>query len=153
MENLSNFAERLEMCMTEKNVDAPQLAALLDVDSTTVYNYLRKKYLPSLKHLIFLADYFNCTADFLLGLEDENQSKVFYKCPAFPEQLKFLKSEIKCPWRYIYIKSEIPESTFYNWKDGKFDPNIIGILSLAKGLECPVDVIIGRARCWRFNLK
>mgnify|MGYP006990149611 CR=1 FL=1 len=30
---------------------------------------------------ILLADFFNCSTDFLLGLEDENYSSYFEKCP------------------------------------------------------------------------
>ncbi len=146
MENLSIFADRLEMLMSEKNVDVATLSSVLGVNSTSVYAYLRNVQFPSFKHLVTLANYFNCTTDFLLGLEDENQSSVFYDCPPFQEQLKILKAHYDCPWRHFYINAKIPENTFYNWKNGRFDPTVNGIIALARSLRCSVDFLIGRAK-------
>ena len=146
MDNMSNFVERLDSFMFENGVTAIKLSNDIGIDSTTITRYLQEKRAPSVDTLIKLADYFNCSCDFLLGLIDEDTIATYYPCPPFSEQLKILKEHFKCSWRHFYTISDISDSSFYNWKKGTSAPSVDCVIALAKGFKCSVDFILGRAK-------
>lgn len=146
MDNLSNFVERLDALMFENGVTAIELSNSIGINSTTITRYLQEKRTPSVETLIKLADYFNCSCDFLLGLIDEDTTATYHHCPPFTEQLKFLKKHFDCSWRYFYTSTDISDSSFYNWKNGTSMPSVDCIVMLAKGFNCSVDFILGRTK-------
>ena len=146
MNNLSIFAERLDSLMFEKELNATKLANIVGVKIPTITRYLRAERTPSVENLVKLADYFNCSCDFLLGRVAEDYSTKFYTCPPFTEQLKELQKHYKCSWMEFYNKAKISASRFYEWKNGKRVPSLDCIILLAECFECSVDFIIGRTK-------
>lgn len=65
MENLRKLRE--EFGLTQK-----ELAEKMNVAKATVYFYEQNKVSPSTEMLIKLADYFNCSVDYLLGHQTKN---------------------------------------------------------------------------------
>lgn len=146
MENLSNFAERLETLMFERGLNATTLSLEVGINHASISSFLNEESLPTYENLIKLADFFNCTSDFLLGLESDNTSTVFYSCPPFSEQLKVLRKEFGRPWCHFYQTAKISPSRFYEWKNGKHNPSVETIIKIAKAYHRSVDFIIGRAK-------
>jgi len=146
MDNLSKFSEVLDLLMFERELNITQLAEKVGIDATTIGRYLNAVYTPSVKNLVKIADFFQCTTDFLLGREPENHTTVFYPCPPFPEQLKILKEHFKCTWWHFYKTTQVSKSRFYEWKNGKHTPTLDCIIMLADGFGCTVDFIIGRTK-------
>lgn len=145
MDNLSKFAETLDSLMFEQEITVTQLANKIGLDSSTISRALHSQFTPSVDTLIKLADYFNCTTDFLLGIEHENYSSKFQKCPLFSEQLVRLKKYFGCPWWQFYKTAHISASRFYEWKNGKREPTLDNIIALADGFDVSVDFILGRS--------
>ena len=57
------------------------------------YKYLKKEYLPCLANIIKIADYFECSIDYLLGLEESNYLK-FSQTPPFDRTLACIRNLI-----------------------------------------------------------
>ncbi len=146
MDNLSKFAETLDSLMFEQKITATQLAAAIDLDLATISRALRAQFTPSVNTLLKLADYFNCTTDYLLGREPENYVTIFQPCPPFSEQLIRLKKRFDCPWCHFYKIAHISASRFYEWKSGSREPTLNGIIALADGFDVTVDYILGRTK-------
>ncbi len=146
MDNLSKLSEMLDSLMFEHEINLTQLANEVGIDATTIGRYLHSRYTPTVANLVKLADYFQCTTDFLLGRESENYPTVFYSCPPFSEQLKVLKEHFNCPWWNFYKTAHISSSRFYEWKNGTRTPTLDCIIFLADGFGCTVDFIIGRTK-------
>lgn len=146
MENLSKFSDVLDTLMFEQELSITKLAKEIGIDATTIGRYLHAQLTPTVETLVKLADFFQCTTDFLLGRESENYSSVFYTCPPFAEQLKVLKEHFQCPWWNFYKTAHISSSRFYEWKNGKRIPTLDCVIMLAEGFECTVDFIIGRTK-------
>ena len=102
MDCLSNFAENLNDLLIEYNLKAKNLADILGVGNATINRYLNKERVPSLEYLVKIADYFNCSTDYLLGLEDEIRTNDFTPCPPFAERLDFLLNYFKRSASSIY---------------------------------------------------
>ncbi len=64
------FGERLKELRTGKRITQKQLAAVVNVSGNTIYAWENDKQEPSLTALVQLCDYFEVTADYLLGKAD-----------------------------------------------------------------------------------
>lgn len=140
---MSSFSERLEDLINEQNINKKTLAKKVGINATCISHYILGKSAPTVASLIKLADYFNCSTDFLLGREEENHNLTFKTCPPFCEQLLFLKENFNFSPDDIYNGTEIAKSSYYNWLDGKL-PSLDNIIRLATLFDCRVDFILGR---------
>lgn len=141
---MSNLKEMLKELMSENDLTAKRLSEITGIPAPTITRYRNGKSNPTLKNLIILADYFNCSTDYLLGLEAENENLTFKPCPPFCERITVLV-RLFAPCSYSFYKSlKIPESSFFEWKNGESEPSLYNILKLATALDCRVDFILGR---------
>lgn len=62
-----NFSENLRQLMKENCVNQVQLSKEIGVAQSAISAWLLNKKEPSITSLWLLADYFNCTVDFLIG--------------------------------------------------------------------------------------
>ena len=145
MVNLSIFGERLSDLMFEHGeMSSKALGAKLNIPAPNIVRYRQGKHAPNIKNLIKIADFFNCSTDFLLGLEDEIPSLTFKTCPPFATQLVFIVKHFNYTFKEFYQELKIPESSFFEWKNGSSLPTIDNILKIAEHFGCRVDFILGR---------
>ena len=64
------FSLRLGALRTGKKLSQEELAAAVSIDRGTIAKYETKKRIPSFEHLTSLAQFFNTTIDYLLGLSE-----------------------------------------------------------------------------------
>ena len=76
MDILSNFGETLSELISDNNLTPEEFAKAVNIDLSVIYRYQRKKCLPSLANTVVIADYFQCSADFLFGLSTNNVKTV-----------------------------------------------------------------------------
>ncbi len=70
---MSKFGERLRIVLEEKELQGKELAEKLNVEPPTVSNWLNGNRFPKDDMLIKIADFFNCSVDYLLGRTDNRQ--------------------------------------------------------------------------------
>ncbi|MBR1676004.1 MAG: helix-turn-helix transcriptional regulator [Clostridia bacterium] len=64
------FAQRLRELILEKNLTMKQLAKEINATDAAVSNWENKINEPKISYLVSLAQFFNVSADYLLGLDD-----------------------------------------------------------------------------------
>ncbi len=144
---MSNFSENLKELLLEHNLSTRELSRKINSSIGLISTYCLDKYRPTIPNIIKLADYFNCSTDYLLGVVDEDKSKTFNKNVVFDLDV-FLK-------RYNELKSDksdyavakalgINNGVIANLKAGHM-PNIDAIISLADLFGTSVDYLIGRS--------
>lgn len=69
--NRALFAERLKELRAEKRIGQNVLARELDFSNASVSYWETGKQIPSAEVIYKLAQYFNVSADFLLGLKED----------------------------------------------------------------------------------
>lgn len=143
--NLSIFSERLSELIFDSNKIGREIAKDIGIGKTTIYEYLSGNKMPALSNLIKIADYFNCSLDYLLGLESEQENLTFIPCKPFSvrfnEVLKYFDIT-----RYKLEKlTGISESALYYWAKGQRTPTIEKIVLICKKLDCRVDFFVGRS--------
>ncbi len=138
------FAERLEELLGEREMNQKTFAAEVGISEGSISLYMRDKCMPTVGHLIKLADYFHRSADFLLGREEENYNLTFRVCPPFRERIAVLKGDFGGTVSEFLQRAKVAKSCYFNWASGKFNPTLENIISLANNLDRRVDYILGR---------
>lgn len=99
---MKEFADRLNALLKYKESDVQALSAATGVAQSTVCHWLAGKSVPTYGNLVLIADFFNTTADYLIGRKDDyrcvpnsmitlgaEEQKIFYKISCLSmEQLR-----------------------------------------------------------------
>lgn len=144
--NLSKFSERLGELIFDAQKTQEQVASDLDCAQSSISRYLSGTALPTLEMTVRLADYFNCTTDFLLGLKAENEAGKFNTCPSFGERLLKICSEKGISRYHLQKLTDISESVMRYWVQGKTSPSVLSVALIAEKLEISVDYLLGREK-------
>jgi len=144
MDKAFKFAEILEELIFEQKMDAKTFAEKIGVSPTCITRYLREDRFPSVEYLVQIADYFNCSTDYLLGFEEEKGNPPFKKCPEFFKQFSYLLEYFNYNCLRLSKDLKFHQSSVYAWKNGKRVPTVENIVKLADYFDCRVDFILGR---------
>jgi len=99
--SVDKFSERLKTLRENHNMSQRKLSEVLGMGSTVVYFYESGKKIPSIEVLLKLSQYFNVSADYLLGLTDdplggapESLKEKIKKCDSLEAENEELKEKI-----------------------------------------------------------
>lgn len=70
------FSIKLKQLRTEKRLTQPELAKVIGYSNSIISDWENGKKIPTATAIITLAKFFNVTTDYLLGLENEDGTKV-----------------------------------------------------------------------------
>lgn len=144
MVDLRKFAENLNDLMFDYKISQKELAERTGIDKASINRYLKGNCMPSVKSVVKLADFFNCSVDFLLGLSEEKSNTEFLPCPPISERINYFL-ELSELTAYRFCKNvKLPDSRFYHWQKGTHSPTIPSIENIANYFKCSIDKVLGR---------
>ena len=143
--NLSNFAESLSELITETKLNPSEFADKIGCGKGTISRYLSGNKMPAVSLLIRMADFFNCSTDYLLGRETEKYNYTFQPVPSFQTRLPKLCEELKINKYQLQKQTGITESSIYDWQRGKTSPRLDNLIKIADTFDCSIDFILGRS--------
>lgn len=148
MDLIRSFSERFNELIIYAETTPKKMSADLNHNIHDIYHWKSgtARFMPSLKNIIMLADYFNCSIEFLLGIDDEN------KLPHPKKQLpdfgahfkKVLKEKGSNLYRLSLLAGCKNTSPYYDWINGKSTPRIDSLYKISKVLDCSIDYMLGR---------
>ncbi len=149
MFNPKNFSDRLVEQMTLSGYDPQGLAKQISCSHSTIYNLLNDKYKqPSTKVFFSIIEFFNCSADYMLGLLEFPFEGAVYHPP-----LRFYGARIRelLKWRgetqKTFIENmNISSNLAYKWLADKTLPTIEYLIKLADYFDMSVDTFIQRTK-------
>ncbi len=145
MLDLSKFAERLQEMLNVAEMNAFTLSKNIGCAHSSISRYLNGEN-PSLEILVKIADYFQCSTDFLLGFTEDTGTPPFLPMPPFKDRLPYLL-KLNGMSRYRFQKkTEIAPSLLYYYSKGQKSPTLDIIVRIAKKLDCSVDFVLGRIK-------
>ena len=145
MEILSKLPDRLKELMFDKGVNAPTLAKELGIGNNTVTRYLQGVRLPNFEKFVQLIEYFHCSADFLLGLNEEPQYEAtFASVQPFATRFRAALTDCGMSQYALQKKTGISWNNFHKWLKGERLPYVDSLVHLSLALDCSVDVLLGR---------
>lgn len=145
MSIMSNFKERLNDLMFERQIKSDQLGKAIGVSGQTIRAWCDDNQSILLSNIIKLADYFHCSIDYLVGISDSTAEFEAKQYPPFYDRFRQVMEE-KGKTRYKMTKeSKIKDSYFTTWKSGS-DPHILSVIEVANYLDVTIDYLIGREK-------
>lgn len=143
--NLSNFSERLSELLFERQLNSTSFARIVGCDRNTIISYLNGTKKPSLLALLRMADFFEVTTDFLLGIESESYARTFLPCPPFSERLPYLCSYFGKSRYWLCKTTHLAESAVDYWIKGVTLPSVESLVRIAEAFGCSVEFVLGRS--------
>ena len=67
---MNKFAERLKSLRLERNLHQVDLARSIQVSVNCISRWEKKLRTPNIDSIIILCNFFDCSADYLIGLKD-----------------------------------------------------------------------------------
>ncbi len=138
---MNSFQERLQELLTEHNLSRLQLAKLLHISSTTINGYFNNDYYPKIEIAINMANYFNCSLDFLFGLSDVSDFSNRNNNTFFDNLNNLIKSS-KTSIAQTMKNLKMSEYNYYRWRDGLL-PKTVNLIDLAKYFDVSVEYLLG----------
>lgn len=144
--NLSKFVERMNEFMLLNSLNATKLAEKTGVARSTICGLLRKEHLPSTAALVAFVEYFDCAADYLLGLVDDYPENLKFAKPKTPfgERFRLLLKETQVSQYYLTKCHKISGNLLYKWLNNEAIPSVYNLIKLSKALNISVDCLLGR---------
>ena len=144
--NLSNFVESLSELIMQANLTPTEFAKQIGCGKGTISRYLHEQKIPEVGLLIRMADFFECSTDYLLGRATENYTHSFIQpCPTFQERLPMLCQQLNITKYRLKKETGIAESAIYSWQNGKTAPRLENVIKIADMFDCSVDFVLGRS--------
>jgi transcriptional regulator with XRE-family HTH domain len=141
---MSKFAENLFLLMQEHDLNAPALADLIKTDRTNITRYLRGERLPLYDVFTKLIEFFNVSADVLLGRLDYCDVKEFHPIQPFGTTLRRVLEETNTTQYRVIKDLQISQATMYYWLLNERLPTVEKLDMLANYLDLPIDYLLGR---------
>lgn len=144
MSILADLSETLKELMDLRNLTESMIAEGSGIPVSCISQYKCGIQAPYLDTLIKLADYLQCSVDYLLGRSDDCFHRTYKPCPPFSQRLEELRKKYHYTSKYIYSREGISKSSYYGWRRGDNLPTLENLVALAKIFDCSIDELIGR---------
>jgi len=142
---MATFSDRISELKLEKEISSQDLAAIVGVARFTIDRWRQGKVHLHLSHAIILADYFECTLDYLVGRCDNERKFVSVPCPAFYSHFLAILDDRGISTYRLRLESQIKGGHLDKWKNGS-DPLIPTLITAAEYLDVTLDYLVGRER-------
>ncbi len=142
---MSKFHERLAGLIIESETSVQELSEKYGFSLSALYKWLRGVCYPSFDNLVLLADNFGCSADYLLGLKDD---EVEYTANEQRQPFDVLFSNLlkeKNVSEYRLVKQTgLARSKVDEWRKAASLPSVESLVLVAKFFDVTVDRLVGR---------
>lgn len=122
---------------------APEIKTHADV----LYAYERDNYLPGVPTAMKIANCFDCTLNYLMGIDEEKIMSKFsdtYDISKFYPRYEALLNNEGIKHFSLCKKINLNVSNLKNWKDGK-TPKMEPLIEIAQYFGVSIDYLIGRS--------
>ena len=144
MDILSEFSDSLKELMLEKNLTAFSLSKATKISNATICRWVNKKQSITLSKALKLADYFECSLEFLFNRTETRLGYIPLQTPHFYNRLKtVMKLENITDYKITLKDKVFSRGQYDQWKNGS-DPRIETLIKLAKYFNCTLDYLVGR---------
>lgn len=139
------FRERLFSLLIQNKMSISDLSRSTGISTARISNFCNGKDMPSLINSLILANYFNCSFNYLFCLSEENKNirnKREFLVDVFLSRLEKVLHKNKLSQRQLCKEVGINKSCISNWRYGQ-NPKPRNLIKMAKRLDCSIDYLIG----------
>ena len=143
---MSDFAKTLKELINEKQKTLLEIEKDTGIFHSNLSEFLSGKHTPSYKNFVTLLYYFDCSADYLLGLDEFPTSEPLHKVLPFGQRLREVLAEHRVSQVKLHKTIGGSSSAIFKWLNGISFPSVDRLTAIANCLDCSVDYLIGRRR-------
>ena len=143
---MSKLHESLKGLLEETGITQSQLSAATGISNSNISDFLKGIHEPSYQALWALLRYFQCSADYLLGLTDIHTDEPLCEAVPFSQRLREMLKEKNISQQFLIKNMSLSSSVVYKWLAGISQPSTDALIRLSKFFDCSVDYLIGRVR-------
>ncbi len=139
------FSDVLKDLIVQKNLSLRKIAEGSGVSASQLSKYL-KGFNPTIQVAVRIANYFDCTLDYLCGLTDKeckNINKTYDLTKFVLRYKQVLKENGTTNWKFCK-KFGMNESLIRHWEKGEI-PSFYNLIFIAENLGVSIDYLIGRS--------
>lgn len=138
-----SFKNSLNEIMVNRDISIVQLGREIGADPSTLHRWFDKVNDVKLKTLIKLANYFECSLEYLCGKTHDYDKYEAHVGSLFSERIKDIMIEYKLT-PYSFLKQiGITPSKYYYWLSGG-EPMLTSLETMAQSLDITLDKLVGR---------
>lgn len=127
------FGEKLKKLRMDKNMTQQELAKILKISSSTIGMYEQNRRSPDIETLKLIADYFQCSTDYLLGKNDiENMNR-----------LSLLRKSHNMSQAELAEKLGVTQQTISKYENGSREPDTETLKLLSSIFNVSIDYLLG----------
>ena len=143
---MSNFVERAKELMADEGLNLIELSRKTGIIHTTLSGLISGKHSPNYKSVVKIMECFNCSADYLLGIDEIHTEEKLFPPTIFSENLRKILKEKGVSQEKLKRDLCLSGSVLYKWISAKALPNVHSLTTLSKYFDCSVDYLIGRRK-------
>lgn len=143
MENLSNFSERLFDLMQEKGIKSEQLSKEIGISGSIIRRWCKNDPNILLGNMLKVADFFQCSLDFLAGRTEHKLDFMPKSCPPFNKRFRYVLEKCGVSTYELRNNTKIQGLHIHKWDNGS-DPKLSSLLEIADYLKITLDYLVGR---------
>lgn len=140
----NNLQDIFAEYFAQTGLNVNSFAAKFNISESKIYYWLNGTYLPAIQNYILLADIFQCSVDYLIGITEDRSYVKSESSVGFPIRFEQLMQEKGCTKYSLAKECKIGNSAVSKWSKGKI-PNTENMVSLAEYFGCSVDYLTGRS--------
>lgn len=144
---MSKLSEKLLFLIKKENISLLSLEKKTGVSNAQLGKYLLGKYEPSLSNAVKIANYFNCSLDYLTGNDDIlNQYGIFHdlNVEIFLSRYLELIKENNTNENQLSINLNFSRNCCQRWRKNHIFPTLTILSNLSTYFKVPIEYLIGR---------
>ena len=143
MDVLAGFTETFNDLIKENEKSVKNLSTELGTSPFVIQKWKNHSVDLKLKSIIKLADYFNCSIEFLCGKTRTYLDYTPKECPKFGDWILELLKQCNSSSYKLLKDTSIKPAQFHYWRKG-IEPLLSSLEVIAEYLDITLDYLIGR---------
>ncbi len=141
MDSLNEIIQEYREC---NDLTITQFAKEVHILRTCLCNWQNQRFSPSLASLIKLADFFDCSLDYMVGRSEFTGYVPAVKHECFCERIELLLKKHNLTF-YKFSKScRIDFNAYCKWKKNSI-PTVFNLIAVAEYFNVSLDYLVGRS--------
>lgn len=137
------YQKHLQELLDERNLTKKQLAKAVGISTSAINGYFHKNLYPIADIAIKIADYFDCSLDYLLGLSEIKDFDRSTQNRTFIENYNILLKQKGISIAKSLRDMNMGDKNYTIWKKGKL-PKTYNLIQIAKYFNTTIDFLLGR---------
>lgn len=133
-----------EYCAGHGDCGSVRLAEKMGISYSVYSRILQYGILPKPDVLVRIADFFDVSADYLIGRTDDERFAASGGNATFAERLELIRAAKGVTYYRIAERTGINRNYFTEWKSGRVKPSLPYLVAVANYFGASLDYLLGR---------